>query len=101
MARLMSVTLTEAAVVERRSHDVTDLSRWCRMNINMKYTVRSRAGVCWITSEPVKCDRGYGEPLAAVVVMIARAVDLDGHDITPRVAGALRDALAAMGGEPR
>ncbi len=25
MARLMSVTLTEAAVVERRSHDVTDL----------------------------------------------------------------------------
>ncbi len=70
------------------------------MRLPTSYTVRTKAGVCWIASEPVNDDRAYGEPLAAVVVMIARAVDLDGHDITPRVAGAVRDALAAMGGDP-
>jgi len=70
------------------------------MNLPKQCTVRARAGVCWITSEPVTDDRAYGEPLAAVVVMIARAFNLDGHDITPRVAGAVRDALASMGGDP-
>jgi len=68
------------------------------MSIPTSYTVRSAAGACWITSEPAHTGTQHTQPLAAVVVMIARAIDLDGHDITPRVAGTIRDALAAMGG---
>lgn len=62
------------------------------------YVIHRRAGVCWITSEPDQADRPWmhGEPLAAVVVMIARAVDLDGADLTAEVAAAVRDALTAM-----
>jgi hypothetical protein len=71
------------------------------MSIPTTYTVHARAGVCWVTSEPAHASTRHSVPLAAVVVMIARAVDLDGHDITPRVAGTIRDALAAMGGEDR
>lgn len=66
------------------------------------YVIHRRAGVCWITSEPDQADIPWrpGEPIAAVVVMIARAVDLDGADITAQVAVAVRDALAAMAARP-
>lgn len=66
------------------------------------HVIHRRAGVCWITSEPDHTDTPWrpGEPLAAVVVMIARAVDLDGADITAEVAAAVRDALAAMAAGP-
>lgn len=68
------------------------------MNLPTTYAVTWRAGVCWVLSEPAHIHPmwSHPDPLAAVVVMIARAVDLDGHDITPRIAGAIQDALAQM-----
>jgi len=55
--------------------------------------------VWWIASEPVAFDNGPGEPPASVVVMIARAVDNAGHDISDQVAAVVREALIAMSGE--